>query len=131
MRSVARTNTEIFEDVLRRYGETGEPPWEHYADDLVFETRGEMAGRQEHHGHDGFRRALADYAESWADMRPELLGISEPADGCLLAEVRWHLRAHSGVELAVDEHWVVRMRDDKIARLEQYATRDEALAASG
>jgi hypothetical protein len=83
----------------------------------VFVTRGEIAGPLEFHGHDGFRKALAEFAESWAEMRPELIEAEEVG--------------HGGVALDVDEGWAVWFRDGKVARMEQHASREAAEASSG
>jgi ketosteroid isomerase-like protein len=121
-------------DILRRalehYARTGAPPLDLYTDDVVFVTRGELAGRGEFRGHEGVARALRDYAESWSDMRPELLGADETAAGPLVTLIRWHLTARSGVTLDVDEGWLIWFRDGRISRLEQYASREEAEAAA-
>ena len=122
------SNAETLRLALERFSLT-EPPLDLYADDLVFVTREELTGRVEFHGHDGFRRALGEYSESWADARPELLGTEVIADDVLVAGIRWHVRGHSGIELSVDESWAVWMRDGLIARTHQFGSREEALAA--
>jgi ketosteroid isomerase-like protein len=97
----------------------------------VFVTRGEIAGPLEFHGHDGFRKALAEFAESWAEMRPELIEAEEAGHDRMVTTIRWHLRGHGGVALDVDEGWAVWFRDGKVARMEQHASREAAEASSG
>ena len=44
--------------------------------------------------------------------------------------IRWHLRAQSGVQLDEVEDWVTWIRDGKIARIEVYGSKEEALEAA-
>jgi ketosteroid isomerase-like protein len=41
------------------------------------------------------------------------------------------VRGHGGVELEVVEGWATWIRDGKITRIEQYASKAEALEAAG
>jgi hypothetical protein len=43
----------------------------------------------------------------------------------------FHLRAQSGVELDVEEAWVYWVRNGKIWRMKQHASKQEALEAAG
>lgn len=121
-------------DTIRRaidhFAETGDFLWELYAEDMVFVTRGELAGRTEYHGHDGYRRALAEFSESWTEIKPRVTDVTELAPDRFVTTLRFDLRGHSGVELEVDEYWAVWVRDGKFARIEQHGARDEALAAA-
>jgi ketosteroid isomerase-like protein len=111
------SNHDTIARAFDHFRRTGEPLWDLYADDLVFVTRGEIAGPLEFHGHDGFRKALAEFAESWAEMRPELIEAEEVG--------------HGGVALDVDEGWAVWFRDGKVARMEQHGSHEAAEASLG
>jgi ketosteroid isomerase-like protein len=124
------TNAEIIERTLERFTLSGGPDWSLYDEDAVFTTRGELAGRTEYRGHDGYRRLLEEYGESWAEIRGEPASIEEVAEDVVVASIRWHVTAHSEVELDVDEAWTCWFRDGRFVRIEQYATREEALAAA-
>lgn len=129
MMSLIATTLDIVRRATEAFARDGEPAMELYTEDLIFEARGEIAGRMESHGHEGFRRALAEYAESWADMRPELRSAEPVGPDTVLTEIRWRLRAHSGVELDVDEWWLVWVRGGLICRIEQYGSRAEVEAS--
>jgi ketosteroid isomerase-like protein len=123
------TNAEILHRALDRFSLSGGPDWSLYDEDVVFVTRGDLAGRTEFRGHEGFRRFLEEYGESWSEIRGEATHIEQMADDVLVASICWRVRAHSEVELDVDEGWACWFRDGRFVRIEQYATREEALAA--
>ena len=116
---------------IERYAATGELPRELYAEDLVFVTRGELAGHTEYHGHEGYRRGLAELRETWPELRPRVTDVTYTGEDSFLMALHFNLRSRSGVALEVDEHWAVWVRDGKYSRFEQYGTREEALAALG
>ena len=123
------TNAELALLALDRINATGVPDPSLYAEDFVFVTRGELAGRTKYHGYDGLLRVMKEVSESWKAMRGESLAFEELGENGLLLSIRWHVTSHSGVELDVDEAWVCRFRDGLFVRIEQYDNREEALAA--
>jgi ketosteroid isomerase-like protein len=52
-------------------------------------------------------------------------------DDAIVALLRFQVRAHSGVEMEVEQAWAYWMRDGKIRRIEQYGSKREALQAAG
>jgi ketosteroid isomerase-like protein len=123
------TNAEIVELALERFSLSGGPDWSLYADDVVFVTRGELLGKREFRGHEGYRRLLDEFGESWAEIRGKPTAIEEVAGDVVVASIRWHVRAHSEIELDVDEAWGCWFRDGRFVRIEQHGTLDEALAS--
>ena len=123
------TNAQIVERALDHWNQTGEPLWDVYAGDLVYVTRPEITGEVEYRGHDGFREALADFRRVWAEMRPHVFEVNEVREDVMVVGMRWHLRGHSGVQLEVDEYFATWTRNGEIARMQQYGTREEAVAA--
>ena len=49
----------------------------------------------------------------------------------MVAVGRFRLKAHSGVELEVEESWAYWLTDGLVRRLEQHGTKEAALAATG
>lgn len=96
---------------------------------MVFVTRGELMGKTEHRGQDGIRHAMREFDEAWAEINPALTELAEVREDVLVATFRFELRAHSGVEMEVDEYWAYWFRDGKLVRIEQHGTREEALSA--
>jgi ketosteroid isomerase-like protein len=85
-----------------------------------------------HVGHEAVRR----YTLQWVEMLPDLqIGVERvfPAPGDrIVAFVRiTGSGGASGVAVEMEQGWVFRLREGRIARAEEYFDRDEALAAAG
>ena len=106
--------------------------WDLYTPDVVFSTRGEFGGRDTYEGHDGLERAMSAFRSVWGDsIAFEIRDISGGPEAYVLV-LHFHLRGEqSGVELELDEGWAAWMREGRIARIEQYGTRQEAAEAAG
>ncbi len=115
---------------LARLNETGKPDWDLYVADVVWTTRPDGPARFTYRGLDGLRRGTASMRQVWADLRAEILELIESGDA-VVSVIRWHLQGQSGVELDEIEGWVTWIRDGKIARIEQYGSKNEALEAAG
>jgi len=86
-----------------------------------------------HRGHDAVRRGIDAYFQGFAEFRPEIAEI-RPTDrpGTYLAEVQTYTKGRtSGIESTIDVLHLIEVRDGKIARLQVFTDRDEALEASG
>jgi len=127
---MSEENVRIVELVVEGFNETGRPSLELFAPDVVFVTRGEIAGAQEYHGHDGLMRGFGEFAEAWQSIEAEILELLED-DDTVVAVGRFRLKAHSGVELEVQESWAYWLTDGLVRRVEQHGTKEAALAAAG
>jgi ketosteroid isomerase-like protein len=88
-------------------------------------------GAQVYHGHDGVRRALDTWFESWDWMRVEILELLEADDRVLVTA---HQRARgkgSKVEVEIKSFNVYTFRDRKVVRIELHTERAAALEAAG
>jgi ketosteroid isomerase-like protein len=83
-----------------------------------------------YHGMTGLARSQRSVREAWKSVRAEPREFIE-GDEVIVALVHFELRSHSGVDLEVDQGWAYWMRDGRIRRMEQYATKEEALEAAG
>ena len=82
-----------------------------------------------HHGHEGVRRYFADLQEAFANLRYELVELSDHGDA-LLAEVLIHVEGRgSGAPSSLRAFQVIRLEDGLIRHVEGYLDRDRALAA--
>jgi len=127
---MSQENLEIVREALRHLNENAEPKWDLYDDELVWVTRGDGPTRSTYQGLDGLRTGTASFRRVWAEMRAEIIDLAS-GDDVVVTELRWHLRAQSGVELEVTEGWGIWLRDGKITRIEQHPTRKQALEAAG
>jgi ketosteroid isomerase-like protein len=88
-------------------------------------------GAQSYRGHEGVRRALDTWFESWEWMRVEVEGIVEVDDRLLLT---LHQRARgreSAVEVEIQTFNVYTFRDRRIVRMQLFTERAPALEAAG
>jgi ketosteroid isomerase-like protein len=127
---MSRENVEVVRQAVRRLSKTGEPEWDLYDPDLVWITRPDGPAHNTYRGLDGLRRGNESVREAWAELRGEILEVVG-SDHAVVAVIRWRLRGHSGVELEVVEGWATWVRDGKITRIEQHASKQDALEAAG
>jgi ketosteroid isomerase-like protein len=83
------------------------------------------------HGRDEIRRFWDEFFGVWDSCEMQLIEVEAHGDR-VLAEV--HFEAHgqaSGVPIVLDYFALYAFRDGLIARIENYATREEALEAAG
>jgi len=127
---MSHDNVEIVRRALSHLNERGEPDWDLYDADLVWTSRPDGPAHLTYHGLDGLRRGSASLRQVWAEVRGEILEVAESGD-VVVSVIRWRLRGRSGVELDEVEGWVTWFRDGKIARIEQYGSKADALEAAG
>jgi len=127
---MSQDNVEIVRRALSHLNETGEPDWDLYDADLVWTSRPDALAHLTYKGLDGLRRGSESIRQVWAEVRSEILEVVESGD-VVVSIIRWHLRGRSGVELDAVEGWVTWIRNGKIARIEQYGSKAEALEAAG
>lgn len=86
-----------------------------------------------HRGRDAVRRGIDAYFQGFAEFRPEIAEIGPAArPGTYLAEVQTYTKGKtSGIESTIDVLHLIEMRDGKIARLQVFTDRAEALEAAG
>ena len=116
---MSERNLRIVEQVVEGFNETGGPRLELFSPDVVFVNRGEIAGTQEFHGHDGLMRGFGEFGEAWQSIEAEIVEMLEGAD-TVVAVGRFRLKAHSGVELEVEETWAYWLADGLVRRVEQH-----------
>lgn len=82
-------------------------------------------------GLEGFRKHWLDWLEPWASYRTEIEELIDRGDRILLLLRDHGRRADMELEVEVIGASIATIRDGKLARWEDYALRDEALAAAG
>ena len=124
------TNADVLRRALDHFSETGAPLLELYDPEIVFVTRSEL-GHSTYEGLDGLQRVIRSFREVWGDStRGEILEVVDGGDVLVLL-IRFQIRGvTSGAELTADEGWACWMRDGRIARIEQYGSKAQALEAA-
>jgi ketosteroid isomerase-like protein len=72
-----------------------------------------------------------EFLAGWETLTSEPSAIDDLGDGHVVADETWRGRgAHSGVDVEMRASSLFTVRDGRIARVEYFRTRDEALAAA-
>jgi ketosteroid isomerase-like protein len=106
---------------------------EYWTDDLDHRSiEGAPDDRGPIHGKEALRDYLQDWIETFDDYKIEPVELIDAREGVVVAVLRFGGRAKlSGVETDQILGAVFEIRDGKIARGREYATRDQALEAAG
>jgi ketosteroid isomerase-like protein len=101
--------------------------------DLEWHVRKDLPDAGVYRGHDGFRALAERFNEAFAEQSYDPEGYIPAGDDMVVVPLRWWARGReSGASLVESEEtWVFVVRDGKIVRVDEYATRAEALEAVG
>jgi ketosteroid isomerase-like protein len=127
---MSQENVEVIRRATEHISETGELAEDCYDPDVEYKTQPDAPVQASYRGLSGLRLSLESLKEAWESMKIETREFIE-IDEAIVVALHIQLRGRSGVELEVDQGWAVWMRDDKIWRVEQYASKREALKAVG
>jgi ketosteroid isomerase-like protein len=106
---------------------------EHFTDDVDYRAiEGAIDDVGPIHGKDAVRAWLQDWIDTFDEFWFEAIELIDAGEDTVVAVERYGGRARlSGVETDQAEAVVLTIRDGKIARGREYATRHEALEAAG
>jgi ketosteroid isomerase-like protein len=103
--------------------------------DVVLSTPDESSfpdtGTGEWHGHDGFLRFISGQTEGFADMSIEPQEFIDAGDRVVVTLEFGGRALHTGLEVRFAVAHMVTIRDCKVARLDIYLTKAQALEAAG
>ncbi len=115
--ALQRGDLDWFEDMTTPDLTIVQPP--EVPDAKTYEGRGAMAA------------AMADWPSEWEDFQMELTEVVDLGDGVLISVTRHRGRGReSGIEMNFEVFYVHGGRDGKLARLEMYFSREQALDAA-
>ena len=114
-------------------GRGAEPAFAFLAPDVEWKVRPDLPDAGIYEGHDGVRKLLSRFTDVMEDMwfRPEeFIQVNEEE---FVVPVRWGGRGKgSGLDFEESrETWMFVVRDSKIVRVKEFATREQALEAAG
>jgi ketosteroid isomerase-like protein len=113
-----------------RWSSTAELPWD-MVDGKAEVHDHDTPDQGAYLGHAGVERWLQDWGEAWAEWDFELQEFIDAGDAVIVV-IRMHAKGlGSGVELDRQDALVYRFRDDKIARVDYYNSKEQALEAAG
>ena len=127
---MSQENVEFVQQGFVVWGATGEPDWSTVHDEVEARDH-DIMDASEYRGRAGIERWLEDWGSAWSEfsMEPE-----EFIDAGERVVVILRMRAKgrgSSVEVERQDAIVHEIRDGKIARLDYYNSREQALAAVG
>lgn len=100
--------------------------------DLVLVQPPEVPDAKTYEGTGAIVEAMEDWPNQWEDFRMDLTEIIDVADEVAVSVTRHRGRGkESGIEMDFEVLYVSRGRDGKLARLEMFFKREQALEAAG
>jgi ketosteroid isomerase-like protein len=127
---MSRENVEIVRRVNEHLLTTGEPAWDLTHEDVEVHDH-DTPDQGSYHGHSGVARWLEDWGAAWAEWTYEPEEYIDAGDA-VVALIRTKAEGRgSGLKLERKDAVAYRLRDGKIARIDFYNDRAEALEAVG
>ena len=92
----------------------------------------EVPDAKTYQGRGAIVEAMEDWPKEWDDFRLDLLEVVDISDDLVVSVARHRGRGReSGIEMDFEVFYVHRARDGKLARLEMFFSREQALDAVG
>ena len=100
--------------------------------DLVLVQPPEVPDAKTYEGRGAIVESLEDWPKQWEDFRMDLIEIIDAGDEVAVSVTRHRGRGReSGIEMDFEVFYVQRGRDGKLARMEMFFKREQALEAAG
>ncbi|MGH2980150.1 MAG: nuclear transport factor 2 family protein [Solirubrobacterales bacterium] len=117
--------------VYEAFNERGEIDTELFRPDVEWHNAPEWPGASVHRGIEAVRRDIARQREAWDEARYEPVEVLRTGDKIVvLLHVVVKGKA-SGVPAGMEGAHVLTLRDGKVARVQAFMSREQALAAAG
>jgi uncharacterized protein len=101
------------------------------APDIEWRTTPNVPFLGTYHGIDEFFRGMTEWTESFDDMSTEVEEVIDAGKNAIVGHRMQGRGRDSGVEVNLAIWQVVSVRDGRLTRMHDYATREEALVAAG
>src|SRR3954451_19545845 len=127
---MSQANVEIVKRGLEHFIATGEPSWESFHEDVEVHDHDTM-DQGDYRGHAGFARWLDDWGAAWSEWSMDPEEFIDIGEHVVLV---FHMKAtgrDSGITLERQDAQVFQMRDGKVARVDYYNSKQQALKAVG
>ena len=100
--------------------------------DLVLVQPPEVPDAKTYEGPDAIAESMEDWPKQWEDFRMDLIEILDAGDEVAVSVTRHRGRGReSGIEMDFEVFYVQRGRDGKLARMEMFFKREQAIEAAG
>ena len=125
-------------EIVRRFvealvsGRDWQPVLADLDDDVEIDDLDISLDTQRYRGHDGFRKWIADWSDSWESWRIQDVEVRPAGEDRLIALFVMFVKGQgSGIDLSRHDALVCTLRAGKIAKLVYYNDQQEALQAVG
>jgi ketosteroid isomerase-like protein len=100
--------------------------------DVVLVQPPEVPDAKSYEGPNAIAEAMEDWPRQWEDFRMDLVEIIDAGDDLAVSVTRHRGRGReSGIEMDFEVFYVQRGRGGKLARMEMFFSREQALEAAG
>jgi ketosteroid isomerase-like protein len=127
---MSQENVQLVQQSLERFAASGEPAWDLLHEHVEVHDH-DIMDASEYRGHAGFARWLEDWAAAWSEYAMETEDFLDAGERVVAFIVQKTIGHGSGVALERHDAIVFEVREAKIARLDYYNTREQALKAAG
>jgi ketosteroid isomerase-like protein len=130
---VSQENVDLTRSSFEAF-ERGDVDWmqSQCTSDVVIVQPPDVPDAKSYEGSSAIAQAIDDWPKQWEDFRLEVTEIIDVSDDLLISVTRHTGRGRtSGIELDFEVFYVHHVRDGKLARLEMFLSREQALQAAG
>jgi ketosteroid isomerase-like protein len=128
---MSRENVDLVQATIAAYFSGDESALHRAAHtDIVVTTRPDQPDARDHHGTAGLIEFLGEWAETWEEYSFEVLRVWDEQDRVYLTARQSGHGKRSGIPIDDEVTFVFSIREDRIARLQMFATEQEALSSA-
>jgi ketosteroid isomerase-like protein len=125
------SNVAVVQQLLEHFTATGVPDWGTLHEEVEVYDHDTPDQRGEYRGHAGVARWLDEWGAAWADYSIALEELIEVDDRVVAVFTMDATGLGSGVKLERQDAMACQLRDGRIARIDYYNSREQALHAAG
>jgi ketosteroid isomerase-like protein len=127
---MSQENVDLVQAALEQFAKTGEPVWERSQADVEVHDH-DIMDATDYRGHAGFARWLDDWAAAWSEYEMQPEEFVDAGERVVAFIPQKTTGRGSGVALERHDAIVFELRDGKVARVDHYNNREQALNAVG
>jgi ketosteroid isomerase-like protein len=127
---MSQENVDLVRRGIERFVGAGQVDWRTLHDDVEVHDH-DLPDAGEYRGHAGFGRWLADWAAPWAEYSDEPEEFIDAGERVVVVIRMKATGRGSGLEVQRQDALLYELRNGKIARLDYYNNRQQALGAPG
>ena len=128
---MSQDNVEVVRRGYEHFNRTGEPDYDLFDPEIVYDVSRRTFDPAVYHGHEGVREFFSLLADQWATLRAEPDDFVVSGDQVIVSVRLVGVGKESGVETTANAAHVWTFRDGKAVRQTTFQTMPEALEAAG